>query len=264
MTTGNPAAACCTTLFGLIMMAAFALGPFLVFFGIIAFFVIIAVLVARPHIGPGGLFFGGGAKQDLDPVEASVVLGINPLRILGMVTMSLVRKGRLEITSSKPLRVRALPEAVGTHCPSCGGPLDVGDTECDYCGSPIAKSAALTYYEEAFMQAAISSDGTLDEGGSNGVVRLLESSVESKMAGSSAEATRAFYQNKLAGMWKELEHAPDDAKGYEFSKDSGWLALDDQFDEKTNAYSSDKRVSKLRTALKETVEDSNLDESKIG
>jgi len=256
--------ACFGIIFSLFAFALMLLGPFLVIFGIIAFVIIIGLVLARPHLGPGGLYFGGGARQDLDPVEASVVLGTNPLRILGMVVMSLVRKGRLKIKSAKPLRVEAIAERDSTNCAACGGPLGAGDTECGYCGSLVAQAAVLTYYEEVFMQNAISSDGTLDEGGSNGVIRLLESSVEAKMGGCSAEATRGFYQAKLNGLWKELEHAPDDAKGYEFSKDAGWLALDDHFEDKTNAYSANKSVSRLRGAMKQTVENSGIDESKLG
>jgi len=256
--------ACFGIIFSLFAFALMLLGPFLVIFGIIAFVIIIGLVLARPHLGPGGLYFGGGARQDLDPVEASVVLGVNPLRILGMVVMSLVRKGRLRIKSAKPLSVQVLEEGDTTHCAACGAPLKVGDTACGYCSSLVAQAAALTYYEEVFMQNAISADGTLDEGGSNGVVRLLESSVEAKMSGSSAEATRGFYQAKLSGLWKELENAPDDAKGYEFSKDSGWLALDEEFEAKTDAYSGDASISRLKKAIKGTVENSGIDESKLG
>ncbi len=262
----------CMGVVGLVFMFLFMIIPMLfTFVPFVVFFLIVATVIygffrmVRPTSGPGGIFLGG-ARADLDSVEAGVVLGMNPLRIIGMIVMSLVRKGQLRVKSTNPLRVEAVPadERDAELCRSCGAPLGKGAEKCDYCGVGVAETEELAYYESAFLENAISIDGTLDEGGANGVIRMLESQVESKMAGCSGDATREFYMKKLDGLWRELGSAPDDAKAYSFGRNAGWLALDTEFSEKTMRFADDKRVSRLVGALRETVEDSGIDEKNLG
>jgi len=257
-----------TLLFMFALMAfsiVISLMPFIIMFTFAALFLYSIFKMMVPTSGAGGVFFGA-ARTDLDPVEAGVVLGTNPLRLLGTIVMSLVRKGYLRVKATNPLMVEVVP--VATHdrtlCASCGAPLKEGGRACNYCGVTVAQAEVLAYYESAFLNSAISSDGTLDEGGSNGVIRMLESQVEAKMAGCSPEATREHYKKVLSGLWRQLESVPDDAKAYDFSRNAGWLALDDEFSGKSAGYSKDKRVSRLLGAMRETVEDSGIDGAKLG
>jgi len=258
----DPFTAFVTFVITLVAMFAIVVAPFVAIIFIAVFVLFVIAILA--YLGMQLVKSGSRARQDLDSVESGVVLGINPLRLLGMIVMSLVRKGDLRIRSANPLKVEVIEERDETLCTACGGPLHEGDAKCDYCGKVVAKSAEHTYYETAFLENAISSDGTLDEGGANGVIRMLEASVESKMQGYSPEATRAYYQQMLKGLWNELESTPDDAKGYDFSKNSAWLALDDEFEDKSAQYSKDRRISRLRDALKETTDNSGIEQGRLG
>ena len=107
-----------------------SLGPGLLFYvaiGLVLLAIITVILIIvlrkrpkkasyeKPRVAVEAL----GAVHGLTAVEAGVVLGVKPVRVLTMVLFALLMKHRVQVTATEPvLKVKELPPAQGETLPS--------------------------------------------------------------------------------------------------------------------------------------------------
>jgi hypothetical protein len=121
------------------------------------------------------------------------------------------------------------------NCPNCGAPLDsaVELQFCEYCGSEVRISGALTYYENEVLLHCITKDGTLDQKAVSNVLETLYKKVDTKLAGYSRKDTQAFYKVQIQKHWADIHSATEEDRYKLFGDQVGWLMADPDFDKKT-------------------------------
>ncbi|MEM2905961.1 MAG: hypothetical protein QW057_00365 [Candidatus Bathyarchaeia archaeon] len=151
--------------------------------------------------------FGRNAsvRDDLDPVEASILIPLHPGRIVAMILYSMARKKALRVVEATPrIRVELLD-----------------------------RPPTLRYYER-YMVRAVASDGFLDEEGLRTVLGALRRNVDDKMAYYSRLETRHFYLAKVEERWREVQAAGiPQAQFDKYNENLLWLMIDPKFKEKT-------------------------------
>ncbi len=176
-----------------------------------------------------------GVRKDLDNVEAAVVLGANPIKVINLIVLGIVKKGLGVVESWGPLTMTITKDEAGEKalkCPNCGAPLKVGQDKqvCDYCGSEIEVKGRPTHYENQFILQALKKDGILDEKGVKIMLENLSKSVNKKMKGYNRSDTQKFYKEKVEAIWGDISTASEEEKYRIFGEDIGWLMLDDKYD----------------------------------
>jgi hypothetical protein len=179
-----------------------------------------------------------GARKDLNPVEAAYILDAHPLKLVNLILLGLVRKGVLRVLDWGPVKTEILEQRRGEeafNCPNCGAPLDsaVELQFCQYCGSEVRISGALTYYENQFLLTSIKGDGTLDEDSISEVLDALYRKVDVKMTGYSRKETADLYRKQIEDFWADIQSATPEDRYKLFGDKVGWLMADPDFDGKT-------------------------------
>lgn len=186
----------------------------------IVFFVLSAILSLSgrrrrrlKYLPPSASVEGVGIKRGLTAVEAGVVMELRLDRILNLIIFGLLKKGRLEVTSRDPMRLKALPAA-----------------------QPLGADAGpekLRPYEVEFL-AGIDDIGTLKQAEVRKVFINLINGVNKKMKGFSRRETRDYYRAIIAKAWKQVEEAGDDnLKVENWDRDLEWVMMDEDFDGRT-------------------------------
>jgi len=151
--------------------------------------------------------FGRNAsvRDDLDPVEASILIPLHPGRIVAMILYSMARKKALRVVQATPsIRVEVLD-----------------------------RPPTLRYYER-YMARAIRPDGSLDEEGLRTVLTALRRNVDDKMAYYSRRETREYYLRRVEETWAQVQAAGiPQAKFEKYSENTLWLMVDPRFKERT-------------------------------
>jgi len=151
--------------------------------------------------------FGRNAsvRDDLDPVEASILIPLHPGRIVAMILYSMARKRSLRVVQATPaIRVEVLD-----------------------------RPPTLRYYER-YMLRAIAKDGSLDEEGLRIVLSALRRNVDDKMAYYSRLETREYYLRRVEDRWKEVQAAGiPEAQFNKYNENVLWLMIDPKFKERT-------------------------------
>ena len=186
----------------------------------IAFFVLSAILSFTSrrrrrlkYLPPSASVEGVGIKRGLTAVEAGIVLELKLDRVLNLIIFGLLKKGRLEVTSRDPLRLKALP-----------APRPVGAD---------AEPEKLRPYEVEFLEG-IDEVGTLKQVEVRKVFINLINGVNKKMKGFSRRETRDYYRAIITKAWKQVEEAGDDnLKVENWDRDLEWVMMDEDFDGRT-------------------------------
>ena len=184
-------------------------------FGVGAFLavaaVIVAVLVAlskvtytKPQISVEAL----GANRTLTAVEAGLVLGQKPIRVLTMILYGLILKRLVRVTQTEPLlkleETKKLPEETPTQP---------------------------RYYEIDYL-SAIKPDGTLSEKTLALTYQGLVTSVNQRLRGYSREDTIKYYKSIVDTAWKQVTNAQTpELKGDALNQNIDWLLSDQKFDD---------------------------------
>lgn len=203
----------------------------IIFFAVILLFIIgIFIVIARvikkaKYIAPELAMESLGARKDLDAVEAAVVLEAHPFKLINILLLSLVKKGRMKIVDWKPVRCEILPEKEKMEsfsCPNCGAPQKIVSEKqiCEYCGTEIVISGRLAYYENDFLLHGIKKEGTLDEEGLKLLLKSLVEKVNEKMRGYSRPETQKFYKDQIEKYWGNLRNVSEEERFRLFGRSS--------------------------------------------
>jgi hypothetical protein len=183
--------------------------------GVVAFVVVIVSAVGvtklrkatyeKPRISVEAL----GAARGLTAVEAGVVLGLKPVRVLTMVLFGLLLKRIVMVTEAEPIiKLQRLEKAAGEP------------------------TTALRYYEIDYLKA-IEPAGTLDERMLARTYLGLTDTVNQKLRGYSREDTVNYYKSIVNQGWTQVTQAgTPELKGDVLDKNIEWLLADDKFDER--------------------------------
>jgi hypothetical protein len=145
---------------------------------------------------------GMGVNQNLDPVEAAMLLRDDPRRILTMIMFGLMKKGNVRLLSTEPLRLQ------------------------------LVARKDLNYYEALFADA-IKGD-TLNEDRLLACFKMLAQRVVDKTRPYSRKETEAFYRKKIDDAWKDVQAVDTpELKIQKYDTNMFWLMADEQFAEKT-------------------------------
>ena len=213
-----------------------------VIFLIVVALIIIGVVMGklrgkRKYTSPELAMESLGTRKDLDNVEAAVILGADPVKVINLMVLGIVKKGLGVVESWGPLSMtinKDEKDEKALKCPNCGAPLKVGvdKQKCDYCGSEIEITGHPTYYENQFILHALKKNGNLDEKGVRIVLENLSKRVDQKMRGYTRKDTLSFYKDRVESAWGDLTGSSDEEKYRIFGEDVGWLMLDKEYDNK--------------------------------
>jgi hypothetical protein len=156
-----------------------------------------------------------GANRSLTAVEAGLVLGLKPVRVITMMLYGLLHKHMVIVTESQPvLKLQKMEK------PAEPASADV-----------VAEPASPRYYEIDFLNA-IKPDGTLDEEALAETYRGLVNTVNQKLKGYSRQDTENYYRSIVDKAWSQVTQAGTaDLMGDAFDKNLEWLLADHNFDE---------------------------------
>jgi hypothetical protein len=186
-------------------------------FGVVAFFAVILIVIAvvagvaksayqSPLLSVEAL----GANRSLTAVEAGLVMGLEPVRVLTMMLYGLLLKRMVQVTETSPLIKLKKLEA------PAGG----------------AAAAYPRYYEIDFL-SAIKPDGTLDEAALARTYQGLVNTVNQKLRGYSRTDTENYYKSIVDKAWLQVTQAgTPELKGDALDKNLDWLLADGKFDDR--------------------------------
>jgi hypothetical protein len=200
----------------------FSGGDFAIFGGVAFVIVIIFVLavvagVAKsayeaPRVSVEAL----GANRSLTAVEAGLVLGLKPVRVLTMMLYGLLLKHLVAVVESEPLLKLKKIEKPNDESTSANG----------------AASPSPRYYEIDFLNS-IKPDGTLDEKLLALSYQGLVNTVNRKLSGYSRQDTMNYYKSIVDKAWLQVTQAGTaDIMGDALEKNLEWLLTDDHFDDR--------------------------------
>jgi hypothetical protein len=212
-----------------------------VFFLLFAIGIIILIVTfykKMKYVSPKMEMESLGARKDLDSVEAAYILDAHPLKLVNLILLNLVKKGAVKILSWGPVTVETLHvarEEESFNCPNCGAPLNPAMELqfCEYCGSEVRISGAMTYYENEFLLTGIDADGTLNDKAIPAVLETLYKKVDGKLMGYSRQKTADHYREQIEKYWADVQTATDEDRYNLFGDKVGWLMADPEFDKKT-------------------------------
>jgi len=201
-------------------------GPGVWFYVGIGAFVIVALVGAaitvprlrkavyeKPRISVEAL----GAARDLTAVEAGIVIGLKPVRVLTMILFGLLLKRIVMVTATDPLvKLKRLERPVNEPSPS------------------------LRYYEIDYLKA-IEPDGTLNETTLARTYLGLTDAINRKLRGYSREDTVNYYKSIVNQAWTQVTQAgTPELKGDALDQNIEWLLADEKFDDRfKNAFPPD-------------------------
>jgi hypothetical protein len=169
---------------------------------LVVIFTIAASSRRGPYSSPTMSMNGMGVNQNLDPVEAAMLLRDDPRRILTMIMFGLMKKGNVKLISTEPLKLQ------------------------------LVARKELNYYEALFSDA-IKGD-TLNEDRLLACFKMLAQRVVDKTRPYSRKETEAFYRKKIDDAWKDVQALDTpELKLQKYDTNMFWLMADEQFAEKT-------------------------------
>ena len=150
-----------------------------------------------------------GANRSLTAVEAGLVMGLKPVRLLTMILYGLLLKRMVAVVETDPLiKLKKLEK-------------------------PGGESASSPRYYEIDYLMAIQPDGTLDEKALARTYQGLVDSVNQKLRGYSREDTTSYYKSIVDKAWTQVTQAgTPELKGDALDKNLDWLLADEKFDDR--------------------------------
>jgi hypothetical protein len=185
--------------------------------GVVGFLIVVFVVVAviagvaksayqSPLLSVEAL----GANRSLTAVEAGLVMGLEPVRVLTMMLYGLLLKRMIVVTETEPLLKLKKLEA------PAGG----------------AAAASPRYYEIDVL-SAIKPDGTLDEGALARTYQGLVNTVNRKLRGYSRVDTENYYKSIVDKAWLQVTQAgTPELKGDALNQNLDWLLADGKFNDR--------------------------------
>jgi hypothetical protein len=186
----------------------FYLTIFCVFVGII---IVISLLRKRKgeYQKPKVKIEALGPARNLTAVEAAVVVGLKPVRVLTMILFGLLLKRFIKIKAMDPLiQLENLLNQAGEseHHPR--------------------------YYEIDFLKS-LASDGSLNERRLARTYISLRENVDKKMRGYARKDTINYYQSIVSSAWNQVKQANTPQLAEEtIEKNLEWLLLDEKYGER--------------------------------
>ncbi len=180
---------------------------------IVPIMIIIGILGgSRKNYGSPTLSMNGmGVNQNLDPVEAAMLLRDDPRRILTMIMFGLMKKGNVKLISTEPLRLQ------------------------------LVARKDLNYYEALFADA-IKGD-MLNEDKLLTCFKALAQRVVDKTRPYSRKETEAFYRKKIDDAWNDVKALDTpELKLQKYDTNMFWLMADEQFASKTQDCAARRRA----------------------
>ena len=159
----------------------------------------------RPQISVEAL----GAMRSLTAVEAGVVLGQKPVRVLTMILYGLLLKRIVAVTETDPLiKLKKLESSAGQPTPT------------------------LRYYEIDYLKA-LEPNGALNETMLARTYLGLTDTVNQKLRSYSRKDTENYYRSIVNQAWSQVTQAgTPELKGDALDKNIEWLLADEKFDER--------------------------------
>jgi len=158
---------------------------------------------------------GAGARRGLTAPEAAIVLELPPDKVMMMILFGLMKKGAVEIKQTKPLQLRPFEIEAGVK---------------------------LHPYEQSFLEAITKKDGHLSEAKLKGMFIALIRAVNKKLSGFSRKETRQYYRQIVTAAWDQVEKADTPEVGDLFAEKSPWLAMDEDFDKRSERTFRDREI----------------------
>jgi hypothetical protein len=187
---------------------------------VVCVFVVVSIVALKYGQGFGGLaredyvnprisIEALGANRSLTAVEAGLVMGLKPVRVLTMALYGLLMKRMVAVVETDPvIKLKKLEKPAG------------------------GSASAPRYYESDYLQA-IQSDGTLDEKALARTYQGLVDTVNQKLRGYSREDTMNYYKSIVDKAWTQVTQAgTPELKGDALDKNLDWLLADEKFDDR--------------------------------
>jgi len=149
-----------------------------------------------------------GAARGLTAVEAAVVVGSKPVKVLMMILFGMLRKRFVMVKETTPLVKLELVDA------------------------SLRDTSPPRYYEIDFLKA-IEPDGSLDERSLARTYLSLRDNVDRKLRGYSRIDTVNYYKSVVDNAWNQVTQAgTPELKGDAIDSSMEWLLMDDNYDAK--------------------------------
>jgi hypothetical protein len=179
---------------------------------IVILLIVVAYVIRRAkaaYVNPRISIEALGANRSLTAVEAGLVIGLKPVRVLTMMLYGLLLKRMVAVVETDPLlKLKKLEK-------------------------PEGESASLPRYYEIDYLNAIQPDGTLDETALARTYRGLVDMVNKKLRGYSREDTVNYYKSVVDKAWTQVVQAgTPELKGDALDKNLDWLLADEKFDDR--------------------------------
>lgn len=160
-----------------------------------------------------------GANRSLTAVEAGLILGLKPVRVLAMMLYGLLFKHLVVVEESEPLlKLKKIEKP--DKAPSNGN---------------NASTPSPRYYEIDFLNS-IKPDGMLDEKSLALAYQGLITTVNRKLSGYSRKDTMNYYKSIVDKAWAQVAQAgTPDLMGDALNNNLEWLLTDDGFDSRFKA-----------------------------
>lgn len=176
-----------------------------------------------------------GPARGLTSVEASVVIGLKPVRVLTMILFSLLFKGLVRVRETDPLiKLERVDVQEGVPCPPCGRESPAGARFCVGCGRPleVKRERPMRYYEIDFLKA-LQPDGALGERQLARCYLGLRDNVDRKLKGYSRADTINYYKQVVERAWKQVTQANTPQLREEALEENlEWLLLDKDYEDR--------------------------------
>jgi len=183
----------------------------LVFLFVAAIIVAVIAGVAKTaYVKPSLAVEALGANRSLTAVEAGLVMGLKPVRVITMMLYGLLLKRMVTVEETTPLLKLKKVDA------------PKGDAE-----NPVPSPR---YYEIDFL-SAVKPDGTLDEAALARTYQGLVNNVNQKLKGYSRDETMKYYKSIVDTAWNQVSKAgTPELVGDALDKNLDWLLADEKFD----------------------------------
>jgi hypothetical protein len=174
----------------------------------------------RPYRKPKMRIESLGIRRGLTAVEAAWLLGLGPIKLVVAIFYGLLRKRAIWVVEREPKLRFGVQQSLQNIA-------DSGEIQ-------------LRYYEYRFIRTK-EEDGTLNEDGLAGAVRLIRDTVEQKMRGYNRSETIQHYRKIVDDAWRQVEEAgTPDLLSEAFDENLLWLLMDEDFDSKIRGTMEDR------------------------
>jgi len=194
-----------------------ACAPAIIFFAIVGLVVGLPYFLRRRrlrrYLPPAIGIEGAGPKRGLAAPEAAVILELPPDKVLMMILFGVIKKGAARVEKHDPLTLEKL--------------------------EPEPKQ--LRPYERKFL-VAINKNGRLSQAKLKSMFVSLVRAANRRLKGFSRRESRDYYKGIVEQAWQQVEGAATPEVGELFAEKAEWLAMDDDFGDRTSHTFGDRDV----------------------